>query len=141
MENTHKMKEELIAVCGMNCRICVGYFGYTMAGKKRKHICPGCRTTNKICAFVKKRCSKTLTKEVDYCFECEDFPCQNLEKLDKNYREKYKMSTINNLNFIRQNGIVKFLKSQEEEYRCEECGGVICVHTGICYECGNVRVQ
>jgi hypothetical protein len=28
--------EELIAPCGMNCRICLGYFGYTSTGKKRK---------------------------------------------------------------------------------------------------------
>jgi hypothetical protein len=134
------MREELIAVCGMNCRICVGYFGYTMAGEKRKHACPGCRISGKSCAFVKKQCQKALKEEVDYCFECEDFPCKILEKLDLNYREKYKMSTINNLNFIKQNGIVKFLKSQEEEYRCGQCGDFICVHTRKCYVCGNVVI-
>lgn len=135
-----EMKEELIAVCGMNCRICVGYFGYTMSGKKRKHTCPGCRISDKICAFVKKRCKKTLKKEVNYCFECKDFPCEILEKLDKNYRKKYNMSTIENLSFIKQYGIEKFLKSQEEKYRCNECGAVVCVHTDGCYECGNVGI-
>jgi hypothetical protein len=28
--------EELIAPCGMNCGICVAFFGYTMSGNKRK---------------------------------------------------------------------------------------------------------
>jgi hypothetical protein len=132
-----EMKEELIAVCGMNCRICVGYFGYTMAGTKRKHTCPGCRISGKSCAFVKKRCSKALKEEVTYCFECEDFPCEIIEKLDNTYREKYKMSTIDNLNFIKEKGIEKFLESEEEKYRCDECGSVVCVHTGKCYECGS----
>jgi hypothetical protein len=133
-----EMKEELIAVCGMNCRVCVGYFGYTMSGEKRKHTCPGCRISGKNCTFVKKRCLKTLKRKVKYCFECGDFPCEILEKLDKNYREKYNMSTIDNLNFIKEKGIEEFLKSQEEKYRCDQCGGVICVHTNRCYECGNL---
>jgi len=25
--------ERLIAPCGMNCRICLGFFGYTVSGK------------------------------------------------------------------------------------------------------------
>jgi len=133
-----EMKEELISVCGMNCRICVGYFGYTMTGKKRKHTCPGCRISGKICAFVKKRCRKVLKQEVTYCFECEDFPCEIIEKLDRTYREKYKMSTIDNLKFIKEKGMEKFLESEEEKYKCDECGGVVCVHTGKCYECGSV---
>ncbi len=135
-----EMKEKLIAVCGMNCRICLAYFGYRVNGEKRKKSCIGCRPTNRNCAFIKKRCKKLSEKAIDYCFECEVFPCENLEKLDKRYRENYKMSMIDNLNFIKKNGIEKFLKSQEEKYRCDQCGGVICVHTGKCYECGNVRI-
>ena len=134
-----KMKKDLIAVCGMNCRICLSYFGYAMSGKKRKNPCPGCRPSGKSCAFIKKRCRKTLEKEVDYCFECEAFPCEILENLDKRYRERFKMSMIDNLNFIKEKCIEKFLESQEEKYRCGQCGGVICVHTDKCYECGNVR--
>jgi len=132
------MRKELIAVCGMNCRICVAYFGYTMSGKKSKNPCIGCRVRDKYCAFIKKRCGKASKKEVEYCFECKDFPCEILEKLDKGYRQKYKMSMIDNLKFIKENGIKKFLKSQEEKYKCSECGGVICVHNGKCYECGRI---
>jgi len=33
--------EELIAPCGMNCKICLDYFGYTTKGKKRKMRCIG----------------------------------------------------------------------------------------------------
>jgi hypothetical protein len=43
---------------------------------------------------------------------------------------------IRNLKDIKKYGMDKFLKEQQEKYRCNECGGVICVHNGICYSCG-----
>ena len=131
-----KYTEDLIAPCGMNCRICLGYFGYLASGKKRKMKCIGCKPRDKSCAFLKKFCKKLTKKEINYCFECADFPCKHLEKLDSGYRNRYNMSMIENLDYIRDNGIDKFLKRQEEKYKCSECGGVICVHNGKCYSCG-----
>lgn len=132
-----KFSEDLIAACGMNCRICIGYFGYTMSGNKRKMRCIGCKPRDKSCAFLKKYCKKLSKNEVDYCYECSDFPCSHLEKLDKLYRERYNMSMIENLEYIRDNGMDSFLKKQKKKYQCPECGGVICVHNGICYSCEN----
>ena len=119
----------------MNCRICLGYFGYTVSGKRRKMKCIGCKPRDKSCAFLKKYCNKLTKKEVDYCYECSDFPCSHLKKIDKGYRERYNMSMIENLKYIRDNGMDDFLIKQEKKYRCPECGGVICVHNGICYSC------
>jgi len=134
-----KFTEELIAACGMNCRICIGYFGYTISGKKRKMKCIGCKPRDKSCAFLKKYCKKLTKKEVEYCYECNDFPCSHLEKLDEVYRRRYKMSMIENLKNIRNNGMDKFLKQQEIKYQCQDCGGVLCVHNGICYSCKNPK--
>ena len=127
--------KELIAPCGMNCRICLGYFGYTTSGKKRKMRCVGCKPRHKSCAFLKKYCKKLSKEEIEYCFECSDFPCVHLDKIDKGYRERYNMSMIENLKYIRDKGMDDFLIQQEKKYRCSECGGVICVHNGICYSC------
>ena len=128
--------KELIAPCGMNCRICLGYFGYTTTGKKRKMKCIGCKPRDKSCAFLKKYCKKLTKKEVDYCYECSDFPCSHLEKLDKVYRKRYNMSMIKNLKDIKKYGMDKFLKEQQAKYKCPKCNGVICVHNGKCYSCG-----
>lgn len=128
-------KPELIAPCGMNCGICLGFFGYTMNDKKRKMECTGCRPSGKSCAFIKKHCKKLLKKEVEYCYECKDFPCETLEALDKRYREKYDMSMIENLKFIKKEGMERFLEQQKEKYKCPKCGGVICVHNKKCYSC------
>ena len=59
---TEVFDQDLIATCGMNCGICVSYFGYAMDGNKRKLTCIGCRPRDKNCAFVKKRCEKLSNK-------------------------------------------------------------------------------
>ena len=134
---TKGFSEELIAPCGMNCRICIGFFGYTMSGKKRKMQCIGCNPSGKSCAHLKKYCEKLKKKEIEYCYECIDFPCERLQKLDMKYRERFDMSTVANLEYIRDKGMKKFLQEQEESYKCHNCQGVICVHNCKCYSCDN----
>lgn len=129
-------KQEFVAPCGMNCRVCIGYFGYTMGGKKRKNRCIGCRIGDKQCAFIKEDCKVLSNEEIEYCFECEDFPCENLKKLDKRYITKYEMSMIENLKYIEKNGISKFIENEVERWKCPKCGGIICVHNRKCYNCG-----
>lgn len=137
------MKPELIASCGINCAICVGYLGYTMSGTKRKHSCLGCRTSDesgkflsrKNCAFLKKHCDLLAKEQVRFCFECDDFPCRYLKKLDDGYVRKYNTSLIENLNAIKDNGMKRFLQEQSKKYTCPQCGGTICVHTNLCYNC------
>jgi len=132
------MRKELIAPCGMNCRICIGFFGYTMSGKKRKMKCIGCNPSGKSCAHLKKYCKKLAKKEIEYCYECKDFPCKQIQKLDDKYRKRFDYSTINNLNYIKENRMEKFLENQEKKYKCPKCGGIICVHNGNCYFCNTL---
>ena len=131
------MNREMIAPCGMNCSICIGFFGYTMAGAKRKKQCIGCKPSNKSCDHIKKYCEKLRKKEIDYCYESVDFPCKYIQRLDTKYRERFRMSMIANLEYIRDRGMQEFLKGQQERHKCQNCGGVICVHNGICYLCDN----
>jgi hypothetical protein len=122
----------------MNCGIYIAFFGYTMNGKKRKHLCNGCRSRESLCAFIKKHCDNLATKQIEYCFECADFPCENLKTLDNRYRDKYGMSMIENLRYIQTNGIKQFLEKEQERWKCPTCGGVICVHNGKCYSCNTI---
>ncbi|MHA1850717.1 MAG: DUF3795 domain-containing protein [Candidatus Thorarchaeota archaeon] len=129
------MKSELIAPCGNNCATCVGYFGYTMSGAKRKHTCPGCSEANKNCAFLKQHCELLAKNKVEFCHECSDYPCSHLLKLQDTYTKKYDVNIIENLDFIRDNGMEKFLRAQEKKFKCPTCSGTICVHTNRCYSC------
>lgn len=75
------MQALLVAPCGMNCGICSAFLG------EQKTPCPGCLPRDKQCAFLKKKCKKIGNQEIRFCFECNIFPCENLQKLDKNYKK------------------------------------------------------
>lgn len=114
------MKKEQIAPCGMNCAVCIHYL-------KAKNKCPGCRSgriVNNRCVTCRRKFCNKRTGE--YCFSCAEFPCKSIQVLDKRYREKYGMSEIDNLIFIRDHGIEKFLRQEEKRWVGKE--GVLCVH-------------
>jgi hypothetical protein len=136
-----KFTPELVAPCGMNCGICKAYLAYSrgISKKKGKVIhCPGCLPRQKNCV-IKRGCKMLKKNEIEFCFECKDMPCENLDRLDRRYRKRYDMSMVENLKEIRDQGINEFLKTQEEKYKCPKCGDVISVHDRKCYVCGYTK--
>lgn len=90
------INSKLIAPCGMNCGICIGY----LRDKKKCHGCremsegkpEGCRK----CLIM--HCKILKEKNMTFCSDkCEKFPCSKLKNLDKRYKIKYKMSMLENL--------------------------------------------
>ena len=133
-----KFKAELLAPCGMDCAVCKAYLAFSRGIPKQRgffYHCVGCRPRGKRCNFLKQSCVKLLNKEIRFCFECESFPCRRLQTIDRRYRTRYNTSLIENLRQIQEKGVDLFLKGQETKYRCPECGGVICIHDGVCYDC------
>jgi ribosomal protein S27AE len=45
------------------------------------------------------------------------------------------MSLIENLKYIKENGIDAFLETEKQKRTCPSCGAVICVHNKRCYTC------
>lgn len=136
-------KEMLIAPCGMNCELCVSYIfnkhDLNKKGFNRKY-CNGCIARGKNCTFsLAKKCSLIANGKIRFCYECKNFPCDSLKRLDKRYREKYNMSMIDNLKSIKENGIDKFLKQEEKKWVCPTCGELICCHNSLCLNCKRVR--
>lgn len=129
------MREDLIAPCGMNCRLCISF-------QRTKNPCIGCRNMDEIIYVTKgsrlcviKHCLKQ-NPESGFCFECDEFPCKRLKDLDKRYRTKYHMSMIENLLFIRDYGISLFLENESHRWQCPECSDIVCVHRPNCLTCG-----
>jgi len=131
----------LIAPCGMNCRLCLGYI-------REKNTCPGCRIKNNQdsekseylnrCRI--KNCDQFASGKIKYCSDsCQKYPCARLKQLDKRYNTKYGMSMIENLQMIKQAGIRHFIQSEKEKWNCPECGEIICVHRPACLSCGHKR--
>lgn len=132
------MTEKLIAPCGMNCSLCIAYqFKEKDLNKKGFHktYCPGCLPRGKNCTHVGDGCELLGKGKVWFCFACEAYPCKMLKSLDKWYRTKYHMSMIENQNYIKVNGVERFLELEEVKWRCLVCGGTICCHNGQCLHC------
>lgn len=133
------MDSQIIAPCGMNCALC-------LANLREKKKCLGCNSDEGYKAesrnkCIIKNCPVIKENESGFCYECEKFPCQRLKQLDKRYRLKYNMSMLENLMHIKDWGMDSFLTSQKNKYRCENCGGFICVHRGYCLKCNPKPVK
>jgi hypothetical protein len=138
------MEAILVAPCGMNCAICGNYLAMKNDLKKQgvyKSYCAGCRPRGKNCAFMKKGCVLIGEGRIEFCYQCHDFPCVRLKKLDKRYSTKYHMSMIENLTMIKEKGMEEFLSRENKKWRCPQCGGTICCHNGICYSCGTKELK
>jgi hypothetical protein len=125
----------LIAPCGMNCRLCVAYV-------RDKNTCPGCRSDDRVKPKTRftcriKRCEEMAQHKARYCFDCDTFPCDRLKHLDKRYRTTYGMSMVDNLVSIRELGIRRFLRNEKEKWACPACGEMLCVHKPQCLSCGH----
>ena len=114
------LNKELIAPCGMNCGVCLHYL-------RANNKCAGCFSGRKVNGKSIK-CAIKLCKNRsgEYCFNCDQYPCERLKRLDKRYREKYGMSEIENLEVIKKSGINYFLNLEEK--RWVDSAGTYCVH-------------
>jgi hypothetical protein len=80
------------------------------------YVLPGVPPGKQKCAFLKKRCRLLSESRVNFCTGCPDFPRDPLKSIDKRNRERYRMSMIENLSFIRDRGIDAFLKKEAEKW-------------------------
>ena len=70
-------KNPLFAACGLNCGLCPRYH------TKGESRCPGC--AGKGFSLVHPPCgvlSCALRKGLEYCFLCDDFPCEKYDGVD-----------------------------------------------------------
>jgi hypothetical protein len=133
---TNSTNPTLIAPCGLNCRLCHAY-------ARDKNVCPGCRgedtSKSKSCLACRiKNCEKLVKGKFEYCFQCDEFPCALLVRLDKRYKTKYGTSPIINLRSIKEIGIVSYVENENKIWMCPECGSMICMHKPQCLSCGYV---
>ncbi|MFX1386583.1 MAG: DUF3795 domain-containing protein [Promethearchaeota archaeon] len=129
----------LAAPCGIFCGACRQYLVLKkdlLEERGFKTGCKGCRIRHKKCTFFRRDCTKLWKKEIEFCYECEEFPCHNVEKMDNLYKKRYQVNLISNLKRIKEIGAKNWLKEQQKLYTCPECGGEICIHDMECYVCG-----
>ncbi len=129
----------MIAPCGMNCALCSAFH-------RERKPCPGClledASKSNYCVECKiKNCDQLdLTGRKKYCYTCKEFPCKRIKQMDKRYSTKYGMSVIENLEYIKEHGIRKFVKKERDRWTCQHCGGVIVVHKENCLYCDQPKI-
>ncbi len=125
----------LLAPCGIDCLVC-------RAHQRVPNPCTGCRDdsqpkpkTRVKCAI--KTCEKRLKGKLDFCFQCDEYPCAALIRLERRYRTKYATSVIENLRSIQAIGARNFLEREKQKWTCPRCSGLLCMHDPACPACGH----
>jgi hypothetical protein len=107
------MKESQYGPCGLYCGACGA------------EDCGGCRSDIideyvKCCKF--RVCARE--NDLDFCCFCSEYPCRELKEFTRDeWPHHWTMEP--NLQFIKENGLKKWLESQKQEWSCRSCGKAI----------------
>lgn len=133
MKSDKTLNSQLIAPCGINCGICIGFL-------RERNRCEGCwsfdasKSKSRLVCKI-KNCEALTATDSKFCYDCVKFPCSRIKNIDLRYRTRYKMSNIDNLLLIKESGIENFIQLERLKWSCKKCGGTICVHRGFCLDC------
>lgn len=123
----------------MDCGLCLAHL-------REKNRCAGCNGDDaakpRHCVTCRiKTCEGMAGSTLGLCYECAKFPCARLRRLDARYRAKYGMSMVENLEYIREHGLERFIALEQTRRACPQSGSVLCMHSEACLFCGRVCVQ
>lgn len=77
-------------------------------------------------------------KEINFCYECSEYPCKILKRLDKSYQMRYKESLVKKMSIIETMGMDYYLEKERERLKCSECGHELNLHDKICHMCSKI---
>ena len=87
--------------------------------------CRGCRI---------RQCAQS--KNIEFCSECSEYPCENIKRIEK-YNLAHHNVTVYSFETIKEIGVQKWLKQQEERWLCSNCDNPFSWYEDICTKCGN----
>jgi len=134
MKMPEKLEEVMFAPCGMNCAVCYRY----VVTRKSTTSCKGCLKGDESKPAHSSKCNIKIcihTKGFVYCYECDDFPCKQINTLDTTYKKRYGISLIENSKIAKERGITAFLELDRQRWTCIDCGGAFSLQDGVCSEC------
>jgi hypothetical protein len=122
------------APCGVFCGACPSY----------EKSCLGCgsdertqRRKSKWQCKIRKCCFED--KNLNFCIDCDEYPCNLIEKLKNSHPEdvrfRYRHEIYDNLEGIKEIGMENWVKKQENRFKCPKCNGRIVWYTYKCNEC------
>ncbi|HEY8908858.1 MAG TPA: DUF3795 domain-containing protein [Desulfosporosinus sp.] len=103
--------------------------------------CKGCKSDTLFinCKHCKIRAC-AISRKVEHCNGCNEYPCQLLKGslMNKDIQEKlpHLKVTSDNLTTIKNVGVEQWLNDQEKQWKCPECQTDFSWYTSKCTKCG-----
>lgn len=124
-----------ISYCGVFCELCPAYV--------RIGSCLGCgsedhnqRRKSKWQCKIRNCCKE---RKIDWCSQCDEFPCSIRRRLDKNYLEKYDIDLEKMCSEMESKQIDNWIAEKKRKWKCTYCQGYIDPYEHTCYECGQLN--
>lgn len=145
----------LLACCGINCEACS--FKLAREDNDARHLqpmpseyddsksanvseitpCPGCKGDSECGDCKIKDCfmekAKTNTDWIS-CADCDDFCCETLIEFAHDGIPHH-FDAIENLKFIKEQGLYKFANEQDKKFICKSCGKKLSWYLTVCPDC------
>jgi len=100
--------------------------------------CKGCKSdtvAKSWCAVCNlKSCARE--KGLDFCYECNEYPCDNLEKFKTDPQYPYHSEVYDNMTTIKKKGIGQWLIEMNSRWTCQSCGTPFSWWNESCKKCG-----
>lgn len=152
-------KEHLVAVCGTYCGACFAYIAKNSEDEETKNRlkkefssgqmklnmekfgCDGCLSDGKTAAHCQactmRKCAEKK-QDVTRCSDCPDFPCSLITNFNNDGRLHH-AELLGNLRQIRDIGVQKWVKNEEERWCCPQCHLPMSWYDSECARCGTPR--
>ena len=149
-ESNMSSNKDLVSACGLYCGAC-GIYLATQENDSEKllqyavvlnqtieeTLCDGCAAKrkslhcSKMCIFI----VCILKKGVNFCTDCNEFPCQAL--IDFKSKTPHRIEIIDSQNRMREIGIENWLIEMKDYFSCQQCKTVNSAYHLACRVCGN----
>jgi len=154
-------KENLVAVCGLNCGACPMYLATQSNDEKKQQallkqfssgpmkltmedlLCDGCLGNGRVASFCRTCAIRTCPSDksdVTRCSDCPDFSCSRITDFN-NDGMLHHAEVLDNLSRIREMGIHEWAKYDEERWRCTQCRLPMSWYDSKCSACGAARSE
>ncbi len=143
-----KADKKLAAVCGLFCPACTIFIGTREDHERLKVLaehahkpveelrCDGCRS-EKRCYYCRERCKMgkcASEKGVDFCGECNEYPCEDLRAFQA--AMPHRIELWESQERIKEVGYEKWYREMIEHYSCPKCGTINSAYDLKCRNCG-----
>lgn len=148
LDKSFPPNKTLAAVCGLYCPACTAFIATredrqrlaSLAARMGKTVddvtCEGCRS-NKRSFYCRELCTMKSCAErkgVDFCSQCDEYPCETLKVFQAAAPHRRELWT--SLERIKEDGYEKWSRDMAALHACPNCGVLNSAYDLRCRSCG-----